>query len=194
MPVNESDAAGPNGGLRDLMREVRALERQLRQAPSWGLGIPAGGGAVLQELLEHGDQTVPQIGRRRGTSRQNVQVLVNGLKADGWVEMAQNPVHRRSELVRLTDKGRQAVEQMAQEEMAFLERMSGQVSVEAVSAAAGVLRQVRALLAGKREPGKAKVERKEAPPRETPRPKPEPPPAAPEETPADEGELPVSLL
>lgn len=51
--------------------------------------------------------TVPQIGRRIGLSRQNVQRLVDALEDDGFVECRGNPDHKRAKLVALTEKGMQ---------------------------------------------------------------------------------------
>ncbi len=156
--MNATTAVGGMDGLGDLIREVRTLEKGLRQITGPGEeAFPMGGRAVLQALLEHGLQTVPQIARRRGTSRQNIQILVNGLRAAGWVEMAANPAHRRSELVQLTGNGRGLVNKIAAEEWVFLEGLSGQVPAEAVSAATGVLRQLRELIGGEREPKERRV-------------------------------------
>lgn len=50
--------------------------------------------------------TVPQIARRLGVSRQHILRLTNDLLAEGLVEFAQNPDHKTSPLVTLTDEGR----------------------------------------------------------------------------------------
>ncbi|WP_447968991.1 MarR family winged helix-turn-helix transcriptional regulator [Nitrospira sp. M1] len=49
--------------------------------------------------------TVPQIGRRIGLSRQNVQRLVDVLEEEGFVVCRENPDHKRAKLVALTEKG-----------------------------------------------------------------------------------------
>ncbi len=51
--------------------------------------------------------TVPQIGRRIGFSRQNVQRLVDVMEHEGFVEYQENPDHKRAKLVYLTKKGQQ---------------------------------------------------------------------------------------
>lgn len=56
--------------------------------------------------------TVPQIGRRLGVTRQNIQRLANELAAEGLVVFADNPDHRTSPLVRLTDQGRAALDEL----------------------------------------------------------------------------------
>lgn len=50
--------------------------------------------------------TVPQIARRMGLTRQSVHASVGQLTAGGLVEVTPNADHRRSGLVRLTERGR----------------------------------------------------------------------------------------
>src|SRR6266540_2967932 len=49
--------------------------------------------------------TVPQIARRMGLTRQAVQASVNRLLSEGLVEADENPDHRRSPLMHLTELG-----------------------------------------------------------------------------------------
>ena len=56
---------------------------------------------ILRRLNKLGEQTVPQMARERSVSRQNVQMLVNQLAEDGYVEFVENPAHKRSPFVRL---------------------------------------------------------------------------------------------
>lgn len=49
--------------------------------------------------------TVPQVARRMGLTRQSVHTTVKRLVSDGLVELAPNADHRRSQLVRLTERG-----------------------------------------------------------------------------------------
>jgi len=96
----------PGREMRALLSEILALAIRLRRGfPQDAEQLPAGGQEVLEILEAHGDQTVPQIARLRGTSRQNIQILVNKLQQDGCVELANNPAHKRSNLVRATNKG-----------------------------------------------------------------------------------------
>ena len=50
--------------------------------------------------------TVPQIARRKGLTRQSIHATVNRLVSEGLLELASNEDHRRSQLVRLTPRGR----------------------------------------------------------------------------------------
>jgi DNA-binding MarR family transcriptional regulator len=54
--------------------------------------------------------TVPQVARRMGLTRQSVHATVDRLVADGLVELVPNDDHRRSQLARLTELGRDRYE------------------------------------------------------------------------------------
>ena len=72
----------------------------------------AGRRAILRNLVELGPKTVPELAGMRPISRQYVQVLVNGLRDDGLVELIKNPAHKRSKLVRITEEGRSLLREM----------------------------------------------------------------------------------
>ena len=50
-------------------------------------------------------RTVPQIARRMGLTRQAVQRIANQLVDDGLATFVENPDHRGSPILRLTDEG-----------------------------------------------------------------------------------------
>src|SRR5258706_15348049 len=118
------EAVRVNGaGLKALFAEVNLLSVRLKAAPVFAQGedsLASGGLSVLRVLDEYGPQSVPQIGRLRGTSRQNIQILVNRLEAEGCVELVRNPAHKRSGLVRLTGVGRNLFAKTAESEATFL--------------------------------------------------------------------------
>jgi len=102
---------------------------------------------VLQILRNDGARTVPEIGRLRLTSRQNIQITVNRLKKSGMVEFAPNPSHKRSGLVRLTAQGQEVLEH-AQEKGTLSGREIGtDISEDEISRAMEFLRKVRKALA-----------------------------------------------
>jgi DNA-binding MarR family transcriptional regulator len=72
-----------------------------------GEGLTAARWQVLGALAPR-PLTVPQIARRMGLTRQSVHGTVERLRGDGLVELVPNADHRRSRLVRLTDRGREA--------------------------------------------------------------------------------------
>jgi DNA-binding MarR family transcriptional regulator len=57
-------------------------------------------------------RTVPQIARRLGVSRQNVQRIADQLVAEHWASFQANPDHRGSPHLVLTRRGRAALDQL----------------------------------------------------------------------------------
>lgn len=63
---------------------------------------------VLNAVVEAATPpTVAQIGRSMGEARQLVQRAANGLRSAGFIEMIDNPDHKRAQLLRPTELGRQ---------------------------------------------------------------------------------------
>lgn len=57
-------------------------------------------------VVSEGEWTVPAAARRLGVSRQAVQRIADLLVEDGLATYEDNPAHRRSPLLRLSDRGR----------------------------------------------------------------------------------------
>ena len=57
-------------------------------------------------------RTVPQIARRLGVSRQNVQRIADQLVGENWASFQTNPDHRSSPHLVLTRRGRAALDQL----------------------------------------------------------------------------------
>lgn len=56
--------------------------------------------------IASGQLTVPQVARRLGVSRQNVQRIVDELRQERLLQLTDNPDHKTSPLLELTDAGR----------------------------------------------------------------------------------------
>ena len=63
----------------------------------------------LLSVVSVGDWTVPAAADRLGTSRQAVQRIANELADDGLAVFEDNPRHRRSPFLRLSQDGRRAL-------------------------------------------------------------------------------------
>jgi DNA-binding MarR family transcriptional regulator len=63
----------------------------------------------LLSVVSDGDWTVPAAADRLGTSRQAVQRIANDLVGDGLAAFDDNPKHRRSPFLRLSENGRRAL-------------------------------------------------------------------------------------
>jgi hypothetical protein len=123
--------------LELLLDEVTALAGCLRDAARRSkhkTALSRPGRGVLRGLQGQ-PMTVPQLARRRGTSRQSMQVLVDRLVRNGWVEFVANPDHQRSQ-------------SSSQDEAAWLAGLLPRWSERSLRASIGQLRRIRALLLG----------------------------------------------
>jgi DNA-binding MarR family transcriptional regulator len=102
--------------------------------------------AVLELLLRTGPRTVPEMARVRGVSRQHIQQQVDALLERGLLSRQDNPAHRRSPRIVLTDRGRALIQDMRARELDELAQMQVGVSDHAVQEAAQVLGAWRAAL------------------------------------------------
>ncbi len=178
--------------IKALLSEITALAIRLRQGVAHGQdGLPPGEQQVLEILVLHGNQTVPQIARLRATSRQNIQILVNRLQADECVDLVSNPSHKKSFLVRATEKGRELLLAAKRANDNSLTMLSSLVPVADVLSTTATLRRIRRTFGGREldlpeNPRRAPVEKKPTASRRRR--------AVPKETFFDEHQLPVNLL
>ena len=155
--ARKAGAEGAVGGqaeaLEAVLDETVALFFRLRAVAErlHGQGEGTSGRrAVLRELRGEGPKTVPQMARARPVSRQSMQATVNGLTGDGLVELAHNPAHKRSKLVRLTPRGEDLLSEMDLREVEALAELGVGVPEEDLRMTAEVLASVRAMLEGER--------------------------------------------
>ncbi|HEY3366344.1 MAG TPA: MarR family transcriptional regulator [Symbiobacteriaceae bacterium] len=135
------------------MDETRSLFHRLRivadQVHEQG-NMTAGRRGILISLDRHGPQTVPQMARARPVSPQLIQTLVDDLLEDGLIESVHNPAHKRSRLMRLTPKGKEALDLMRQREERLLGNLSLDIPTADLQLAVTVLKAVRLLFESQR--------------------------------------------
>jgi DNA-binding MarR family transcriptional regulator len=113
--------------LYEIIQQIRPLFRALAKTVEnklEGSGITVGMRAVLEQLHDHGPQTVPQIGRSLSIGRQFIQRLVNSLSTIGLVKIVSNPAHLRSSLIELTPEGEMTIKRIRAREQALLRQMA----------------------------------------------------------------------
>jgi DNA-binding MarR family transcriptional regulator len=86
--------------------------------------------------------TVPQVARRMGLTRQSVQASVNRLLRDSLVEAVENPDHRRSPLIRLTDRGSARYAGLERRQAAWINELAAGLDASELSTAARVLQEL----------------------------------------------------
>ncbi|MEU1081269.1 MarR family transcriptional regulator [Streptomyces sp. NPDC005908] len=115
-------------------RAQRSVEQELT-----GGELSLGVRAVLTLLHRNGPMTVPQMGRAQAISRQFVQRMVNDAAAAGLVESVPNPAHRRSSLIRPTERGTAAITEVLGREHRLLRETGGGLTDADVTACLRVL-------------------------------------------------------
>jgi DNA-binding MarR family transcriptional regulator len=136
-----------------VIDRVRSLFHELKLgAQEVHGGSPLAGGmrGVLIDLLEDGDQTVPELARRRPVSRQHIQTLVNELLKLGLVIRKPNPMHKRSRLVGLTPEGHRTISGMLEREKELLQDLRLEANLDQLQDAADTLADLSSAL---RDPG-----------------------------------------
>lgn len=132
--------------IQDLIDETVLLFHRLRVVADelhGGGELAAGKRGVLKGLYENGPQTVPQMARARPVSRQHIQSLVNPLVEEGYVEFIDNPHHRRSKLVQLTNTGHTLVKEMQSRETKVFKMLSEEFSDSKLKQATRTLHAIR---------------------------------------------------
>lgn len=129
----------------DLVLEVFRVNGLLLEAGD-ALTLPVGLSSARWQVLgvvEHGPTPVPHIARTMGLTRQAVQQTVNALVQDGFVQLTDNPHHRRAKLVSLTPKGQDALAFVARRQAAWANQLGAPLDLRRLQSAVQLLREVR---------------------------------------------------
>lgn len=132
-----------------LFNETRLLFHALKHWAATvhtGLELAVPMRAVLELLLRGGPATVPEMARARGVSRQHIQQQVDALLERALVRREDNPAHRRSPKITLTDRGAALTKSMRAEELNALARIQVGVSDTATAEASRVISSWRSAL------------------------------------------------
>lgn len=89
-------------------------------------------------------RSVAGIGRYMGLTRQSALRSVARLELDGFVELIDNPEHRRARLVILTEKGRDTLSRLAEAQSEWIDGVAHQLEPVNLRMATGVLRGLTA--------------------------------------------------
>lgn len=121
---------------------LRLAGRKLGAVTEWG----GGSWGFLRMLVLGGPQTVPDLARKRGVTRQRMQKLADELAADGLVGFVANPRHKRSKLVKVTARGERHFRRQSAGIEAMAERLARGRKAADLRAAGRTLADLRAQL------------------------------------------------
>ena len=142
--------ANPNALLPLIIADIYELAGRFRdngEAIARGVGQTQARWQVMS-AASTGPKTVPQIARRLGVTRQNVQRIADLLVAEHWASFEANPDHRGSPYLVLSRRGRDALDRLtktAAEHHARLTRRLGSSDLAAIHR--GLRRLIAALAA-----------------------------------------------
>jgi DNA-binding MarR family transcriptional regulator len=105
--------------------------------------------------------TVPQVARRMGLARQSVHATVDRLVRDGLVELVPNDDHRRSQLVSLTELGRETYEALDRDQGVWIDDLTSGSARQDLDTAHRVLDELARRL-DQRRPGRSVSQRPRA--------------------------------
>jgi DNA-binding MarR family transcriptional regulator len=86
--------------------------------------------------------TVPQIARRLGVTRQNVQRIADLLVKENWAKFQSNPDHRASPLLVLTERGEAALEKLTKAATSSHTALAQRLSATEIETAHQALRRL----------------------------------------------------
>ena len=141
------DSRHPLVGLVDEISRLNGRLKSTFAASRRAVGLGESEMMVLNAVVEADrPPTVPQIGRSLGAPRQLVQRAANALVADGLIEFATNPDHKRAGLLVATARGVAMKREADAAAEALGTELSDAVDEEVARAATRLLREVRKAL------------------------------------------------
>lgn len=135
--------------IYDLIVEIRGAFNDLKALSDHmnaDLDITAAARAVMEFLYTNGPNTVPRIAAQKNVSRQHVQLLADALVEKSLAHYVDNPQHKRSKLVELTQDGHQMFDQIATREAKGLQALETRFQAEDVALATKTLRTLRQVI------------------------------------------------
>jgi DNA-binding MarR family transcriptional regulator len=125
-------AHSPQYEVTWLIRRLFRAMAQLADGYLQAHGLSAADRAVLEFLYPDEALSVPEIAVRYQVSRQHIQVTVNALLEDGFLESRPNPRHKRSPLFALSQVGRDLFHRIRAAEAELLETLFADIPADDV--------------------------------------------------------------
>jgi DNA-binding MarR family transcriptional regulator len=98
--------------------------------------------AVMEFLYPEEKLSVPAIAGRYRVSRQHIQVTANQLRSKGLLRTEPNPQHKRSQLLRLSELGRETFAEIRRNEASAVEKLFADLSENDVNVTRILLRSL----------------------------------------------------
>ena len=106
-------------------------------------GITSARWKVLGAIaLAEAPQTVPQIARTMGLTRQAVQRLVDAMNKESLLEFKSNPDHKKAKLVNLTVKGKEISSKLDKKQIKWAQDSANNLTKKDLDIALSVLKNI----------------------------------------------------
>jgi len=128
--VDRMQSHSPQYDVTWLIRRLFRAMAQLADTYLQAHGLSAADRAVLEFLYPDAALSVPAIATRYQVSRQHIQVTVNALLEDGFLESRPNPRHKRSPLFALTHVGRELFRKIRAAESELLDKLFADIPTD----------------------------------------------------------------
>jgi DNA-binding MarR family transcriptional regulator len=128
--------------VRAVFNRLRALGDELHA----DLKVTTAMRGVMETLASDGAMTVPQIARLKGVTRQHIQSLADALAEADLATVKENPAHRRSSLIALTDKGKRTFAKMRAREVPVVANVANEFDAQDLERATALLTRLAARL------------------------------------------------
>lgn len=109
---------------------------------------------LVLEAVAQAPRTVAQIARSMGLARQSVQRVADLLERDGLTAYAENPDHRHAQLVRLTSRGRRALQTMQQAQRVWADAVAAEIGEAELRRTSTVVDLLLRVLVNRRQQGR----------------------------------------
>jgi DNA-binding MarR family transcriptional regulator len=106
-------------------------------------GVTSARWKILGALFLAGEpQTVPQIARRMGLTRQAVQRLVDAMHKDRLILFQKNPDHERAKLIELTELGKDIFLKLDEKQIKWANSRSANITQTELETTLSVLKRI----------------------------------------------------
>ena len=126
-------------GLRGAFHDLKTVSDRMNN----DVNITAPLRAILEHITDHGPMTVPQISAAKNVTRQHIQTGVDDLAKRGLVTLVDNPHHKRSRRVALTEPGNAAFNIIRDRETELLIQLAARFDSAQLKNAADIVAKLR---------------------------------------------------
>ena len=123
---------------RAFMNQMNELVDQIHQ----DYGINSCSRGVMLILRSEGLRTIPQLARDTRRSRQYLQKMITQMQKIGLINLIPNPDHKTSNLIELSEHGKQILVEMLDAESSLINKVDIHIEIEQLKNTSNSLNQL----------------------------------------------------